>query len=440
MTNLFTRMFEKLKNLVSRLFTIGVKDSLIPYEKTRARIFNYCNLAGFSIGVFRLIYLGFLSPNPYSLLVLGANSLPLLICLLMWLLVYLERYKTAIIFSFIIFPPTLTWMGLVTNDSGMEVYLFLYFIFTFFYLHHRYHIIPVFCWIALCFLLLHFTLQGQWLQWKPGYPVDDLLQVIDYASGLLFIFIAGYFIKFSVWKFENSLRRRKEELAHLNSIKDKVFSVISHDLKSPIGSIIMFLRGIEKAGMNAEQFNNYLPEIRASMEQTGDLLDNLLVWAKSQIQQSDLNVHEISVTRLARQTLRFFESNAAKKGISLINEVPEECFAYADNNAIQIVLRNLITNALKFTGSGGFIKVKAFRDGDFINVVVVDNGVGIPADKQELLFSDFYYTTPGTNKETGTGLGLLICKDLIHKNGGTLVFSSEVGNGSVFSFTLPVSE
>ena len=129
---------------------------------------------------------------------------------------------------------------------------------------------------------------------------------------------------------------------------------------------------------------------------------------------------------------------ADSKNIRLINEVPVDCSAYADENSINIVLRNLIMNAIKFTGSGGTVRVKSHVTGPYVKVMVEDNGIGIPVNKQELLFGESYYTSPGTNKETGSGLGLLICKDLIQKNGGSLQFTSEPGSGTTFSFSLPV--
>lgn len=433
-------MIAKTKTLLHQLLNIGITDHLIPYEKHRARVFNYCNLGGFLIAVVRLIYLAFISDYQYSPLVLAINAIPLLICGAMTLCVQKERYKLAITISFIFFPPVLMLMGIYTNDNGIEIFLFLYIMFTFFYLHQRRQIIIAFCWVTVCFLVVHFSLQNWVLNQRTGLPHNSVLSILDYGSGLLFIFFTLYFIKFEVWKFEKSIRQKTAELTKLNNVKDKVFSVISHDLKSPIGSIIMFLRGIEKAGMTTESFNSYLPELRANMEQTGDLLDNLLIWARSQIKNTEEQAHEISLTRLVQQTLRFFERNATQKGITLINEVPNDCLAYADVNAVQIVLRNLITNAIKFTSAGGQITVGAIFAGNLVEISVTDTGVGIPAEKQSLLFGEYYYTTPGTNKETGTGLGLLICRDLVARNGGSLIFMSEAGKGSTFRFTLPVAE
>jgi two-component system, sensor histidine kinase and response regulator len=421
------------------LLTVGITDGLAPYESRRAKVFNLCNLAGFTIGLVRFLYLLLISHNHYSALTLLINSLPLVICSTMALCMQYNQYRKAIAVSFIFFPASLMAMAIFTNDSGLEIYLLLYMMFTFFFLHQRHQILVTFCWVMACFLTVHFLQQPAMQFLAPGYnyPHDRTLTAINYISGLLFIFLTMYFIKFEVWKFEKSIREKKEELKKLNALKDKVFSVISHDLRTPVNSIILLLRSIEKVGLSAEDFKAYLPEIRNNMEQTGNLMNNLFTWARSQIQQTEITASEISITRLTGQTIRFLERNAAEKNIRLINEVTWDSFAFADENSAQIILRNLLANAIKFTGSGGSVKIKTENTGEFINVIVEDTGIGIPSDKQPLLFSDSYYTTPGTNRETGTGLGLLICRDLVQKNGGSLLFTSEEGKGSTFTFSLP---
>jgi two-component system, sensor histidine kinase and response regulator len=422
-------------NLFSRLLNVGITDQLIPYERRRAKVFNTCNLTGMLIALLRLAYLFFNSTNHYTDVVILVNALPLLICGVMFICMVGKHYQMAIGISFLFFPLGLVIMAGMTGDRDLEVYLFLYVLFVFFFLHHPWQIIMTFCWVTACIIVVHFSLPL--VPAKSSYRPDRMLAIIDYSFGLVFIFLALYFIKFEVWKFEKSINRKKDELKKLNAIKDKVFSVISHDLRSPIGAIIMLLREINEASMTVEEFNEYLPDLLANMEQTGDLLDNLLAWARSQIKESALNVNEISLNRLTAQTLKFLGRTAASKNIRLVNDVPVDCSAFADESSIRIVLRNLIANAIKFTGSGGIVKVKCNADGSFVKIMVEDNGIGIPVNKQQFLFGDEYYTSLGTNKETGSGLGLLICKDLIQKNGGSLQFTSEPGNGTTFSFSLP---
>ncbi len=422
-------------NLFTWFFNAGITDQLTSYDRRQTKVFNSCNFAGMLIALLRLTYLSLGSPNHYPGFILLVNAMPLLICGSMLICMFLQFFRTAIVISFLCFPSAIVVMAWLTGDKELEIYLFLYLFFIFFFLHHRWHIILVFCWVTACIIAVHFSLRS--LSSGHTYPPDRVLEVIDYSFGLVFVFVALYFMKFEIWKFEKSIRQKKEELKKLNAVKDKVFSVISHDLRSPIGSMILLLREISEASMTVDEFNEHLPDLLANMEQTSDLLDNLLAWARSQIRESALVANEISLHGLTDQTIRFLERMADAKNIRLINEVTIGCSAYADEGSIKIVLRNLVMNAIKFTGSGGVVRVKSDVTGPYVKVMVEDNGIGIPLDKQQLLFGESYYTSSGTNKEAGSGLGLLICQDLVEKNGGSLLFTSEPGNGTVFSFSLP---
>ncbi|GAB2839684.1 sensor histidine kinase [Ferruginibacter profundus] len=418
------------------LCNFGVHDQLKPYEIKRLKIFNYCNGVGILSAVIRLVYLQFFALTDYPASVLAVNALPLVVCVAMTVCLTLYSYKTAILIFFSCFPPVLAAMIFFTHDKGLEIYLVLSILLTFFFLHRLKQIIASFCWTLLFFLWV--TLPG-----RPALPAapDIALAVINYGTAFLFLFITLYFIKFEVWKYEKSIRKKKKELQQLNRVKDKVFSVISHDMRTPIASAIMLMRALEDKAFNQAEFDELLPQLRGSMEETEELLGNLLIWARNQIEHTAITVSDVAVAAVAAQTIQTLQRNAAEKNIRLINEVPDNCYAQADERSIQIVLRNLIGNALKFTAPGGYVKVKQSRVNDTaINITVEDNGVGIPFSKQPLLLTNSYYTSLGTHKERGTGLGLLICKDLVEKNGGSLLFASEPGYGTSFTFSLPAMQ
>lgn len=420
------------------IFEIGVTEKLNPYEKRRAVVFNYCNTAGFLIALVRWGYLYFFSHNNYASEVFWINSIPLVLCLAMSLCMYWNRYRTAILISFLLFPPALSAMAFFTQDRGLEMYLILYLIFVFFFLHQLRLIVIAACWVIAFFLLTQVnTVDRFTFLNKYRLEKDIALASINYISSLFFIVVTLYMIKFQVWKFEKSIRQKKDELKNLNQLKDKVFSVISHDLRTPIASLITFLQAIETEEFSEEELRQFLPELRGNLEQTSELLNNLLAWARSQMKNIELNAGKISVYELTQETIRFLQKNAMEKNIHLVNEVQPDCFVYADESSTQIVLRNLISNAIKFTGSGGLVKVKSIDAQQQMKIVVEDNGVGIPTEKQEQIFGDNYYTTPGTLKEKGTGLGLLICRDLVQRNGGSLSFESQYMKGSRFIFSLP---
>jgi two-component system, sensor histidine kinase and response regulator len=427
----------KLK-LLNWLLNVGLNHTLMPYERTRAKIFNYCNVTGIIISLMRLAHLAFISKNQYPWQVLLVNTLPIIICTILAICMSYNLYKKAILISFIFFPPTLVLITFFTSNEGVEMYLLLYLLFTFFFLHRLTQIAAFFCWILACYTVVHFSDNPLFNNWHVyTFKPDVVLALINYLSSLVFIFISMYFIKFEVWKCEKSIRKQKQQLKNLNNVKDKVFSVIAHDLRSPIASIILFLRSAEQQDFTPEELKNFFPQLREAMEETSDLLSNLLAWARNQIDQTKLQGTEISMAKLTQQTINFLNRNAKEKNIDLINEVNENSLAFADENSIQIVMRNLLANAIKFTRPGGFVKIRTTATNQLINIIVEDNGVGIPKDKQGMLFGHNYYTSLGTNKEKGTGLGLLICKEIIQKNGGTLFFSSEQESGSIFTFSLP---
>ena len=417
---------------------LGVSNKLTPYEKRRAIVFNYCNLSGFLIASIRLSYLAFFSKVDYSWFELLINSLPLLICFTMAMCMVWQHYRTAITISFVFFPPTLVAMMLVTGDKGIELYLVLFLMFVFFFLHHVRHIVIAGLWVFLGFLCVEFGMQYRW----PGletysFKNDSILYVINCVSAVIFIVVTAYMIKFQVWHFEKTIRKKKQELDELNQVKDKVFSVISHDLSGPIASLINFVQAIEENEYTEQEFRAFLPALRGNLEQTSDLLSNLLSWSRSQMKNLEIKVEKVSLYDLASKTFRQLATQASDKNILLINEVPVTTYAFIDGKSSEIVLRNLVANAIKFTGSGGTVVVRVVEENGFIQLKVKDNGVGIHPEKQKLIFSDKYYTTPGTLKEKGSGLGLIICRDLVEKGGGQLFFESQYQKGTEFTFSIP---
>ena len=318
------------------------------------------------------------------------------------------------------------------------MYLILYLIFAFFFLYRKRQIALAVGWILLCWGATRvlnttpaFSFSG------IVYPFDLGLSFINYATAFVLILFALNTIKFEVWKYEQSIRKQKEELKQLNQVKDKVFSVISHDLRTPILSVIMLLRNMEQESLSPADIKQMLPDMLDNMEETSEMLGNLLVWARSQIRQTEINATNVSIADLTQQTIRFLNRQANSKRIRLVNDVQQECTAYADRDSLEIVMRNLVANAIKFTASGGYVKMSCVSTDGFVDVSVEDNGIGIPPEKQSLLFNDDFYTTAGTANEKGTGLGLFICREIIQKNGGRLMFNSERGKGTKFTFSVP---
>jgi signal transduction histidine kinase len=235
------------------------------------------------------------------------------------------------------------------------------------------------------------------------------------------------------------IEKRTQELEELNKVKDKFFSIISHDLRSPINSLAGLLDLMEKDQIKAEELPGLTKEMRIQFNHTKNLINNLLDWTLLQMNKVSIKKEKIGLKSLVDGNIKLLSSMSTKK-TNFINEIDESLTPFADQNMINLVFRNLLLNGIKFTDNGGTIKVSAVAEGDAIKVSVADNGVGIAPEIQKVLFDKTTgYSTRGTANEKGTGLGLILCKEFIERNGGKIWLESEVGKGSTFYVTIPVA-
>ena len=236
---------------------------------------------------------------------------------------------------------------------------------------------------------------------------------------------------------QDEMEKRSEELERLNQVKDKFFSIISHDLRSPINALAGLLDLIDKGAIKPEEMHKHTKELKVRFNHTRTLLNNLLDWTLLQMDKLNLQAAKINLYRLVEENIQLLGSVQDKK-ISMINEVPENAIGFADSNTINLVIRNLMTNAIKFTNDGGHVVIAAREQGREWIVSVSDNGVGMKPEVLNMLFDKTApYTTRGTANEKGTGLGLILCKEFVEKNGGRIWVESEEDKGSTFYFTLP---
>ena len=235
---------------------------------------------------------------------------------------------------------------------------------------------------------------------------------------------------------QQEIKKRSLELEQLNEVKDKFFSIISHDLRSPINALTGILDLMDKGKIKPEEFTQLVKELKVQFNHTKSLINNLLDWALLQMDKLNIQPEKINVRQLVDENFKLLSSIHLKQ-IEMINHVPENSYVLADLNTISLVFRNLILNSIKFTDSGGKIWVEAKESENIITISVSDNGVGINSEVQSIIFEKTAgYTTRGTANEKGTGLGLILCKEFVERNGGKIWVTSELGKGSIFSFTL----
>jgi len=248
---------------------------------------------------------------------------------------------------------------------------------------------------------------------------------------------------------EKQLAIKNAELNKLNAEKDKFFSIIAHDLKSPFNAILGF-SNILVEQMKENNYNGidrYVEIIQKSSEQAMDLLMNLMEWSRSQTGRMEFSPEHFEMGNMINEIMPLFESIAGQKSLTISKVLPSNILVFADKSMISTIIRNLISNAIKFSFPGGNINISIEKKPNEIMVSVADNGVGIPKDSIDKLFRiDENFSTPGTQKEKGTGLGLILCKEFIEKHGGRIWVESEVSRPSAakagrstFYFTIPVN-
>ena len=240
---------------------------------------------------------------------------------------------------------------------------------------------------------------------------------------------------------EKSVAIKTAELYELNASKDKFFSIIAHDLKNPFNTIIGFSDILieEIRSGYRERIEEYAEAINNSAVQTLRLLENLLEWANSQTGNILFKPATIKLDELLNEEFRMLSDMAMAKNIQIKSSFPDNLTIIADKNMIKTVLRNLISNAVKFTHKNGMVEVKARKDNKNVEISVSDNGIGMTKETISKLFRlDANLSTNGTENEKGTGLGLFLCKEFIEKHGGKIWVESESGKGSIFKFSLPL--
>ena len=232
-----------------------------------------------------------------------------------------------------------------------------------------------------------------------------------------------------------------EQLVHLNNDKNLFISILAHDLRSPF-TVILGLSDLLTENIrqfNIDKIEKLVNEINQSAQNTFTLLQDLLKWSRVQSGKIPFEPQNLSFTDICKDILKILNPNADAKNIKINYFASDEINIFADSDMLKGILRNLVSNAIKFTNNGGAININAEENSENVTISVSDNGIGIKPDNLTKLFDiSQIQTTTGTAEETGTGLGLLLCKEFVEKHGGKIWVESELGKGSDFKFTLPV--
>ncbi|MEQ9423959.1 MAG: HAMP domain-containing sensor histidine kinase [Cyclobacteriaceae bacterium] len=239
-------------------------------------------------------------------------------------------------------------------------------------------------------------------------------------------------------RLNNTLKMKEGQLLEINRTKDKMFTVIAHDLRSPIALFESVLNMADEDIVGKEEFNNYRNVLKKRLHSLNHLLDNLLTWAKSQLGGITANPTSVELKAIIKETIKIYQDLAQKKKIRIMVDIGENSLIYADENHMKLVVRNLVHNALKFTPSGGVVDISSLSQNGSVQLTIADSGVGMDDENIEGVMTGLtHQTKPGTNGESGSGLGLSLCMEMLSKNNASMKIRSEKRNGTAFDLQIP---
>ncbi len=244
--------------------------------------------------------------------------------------------------------------------------------------------------------------------------------------------------RYELKKINDELDSRNTQLQKLNDSKDKIFSIISHDLRGPIGSFENVLEILSGDMLSDIEKTELMDELKEQSKSIHQMLENLLQWSLSQRKEIYFKPLNVSVSEIAESVAHLLSSGARKKNIEIEIAVDEDIKAFADPDMLNLIIRNLVSNAIKFTPENGLITFTIYAKTGYVEFHVKDTGVGIPEENIDKIFkNNEYFTTRGTNYEKGSGLGLRLCKEFVEKHGGKIWAERRKDIGTDFIFTLP---
>lgn len=451
---------EQLWELDSRVRSIGNTENMDDFEKRKLGLFNQLNFLGLITGIIAPIA-GIFNDHTLPTMSWIVAFFPGLISMLVLFLNHHRRYEMAILAYFILQPFGTSLVYLSGINLGVELFFILYGILSVFFLQRISHMMFSLGFSMISYFMLAVVLKNYTYQLETAslyfYLFNQVLAIIFIFYGLYLIKKENTGYQFNILNKNRELHRvnleiekqRTEieekavqleqqtiQLTELNSLKNKLFSVISHDLKTPMYALRNLFSNMQQYDLPPEEVKSLIPDVVNDLNYTTGLMENLLQWAKNQMRSDTTHPQVIDVTTLANEVCGLLRLQAEAKHIHLNCTMKLPVEVYADRDMVHLILRNLLSNAIKFTHEDGEVSILAQDKGNMIEVSVKDTGVGMDEETLQKLFNE-YYTSKGTANENGTGLGLMLCKEFLTKNGGTMHIASEVGKGSVFSFTLP---
>lgn len=444
---------------------IGFSTSLDDYERRKLSVFNQLNFFQLLTGVL-IPLMGMLHSDAIPNSAWWYACMPSCISVVVLLLNYFGKFNTAVLTYFILYPFFTCIVYMNGMNAGIELHFLLYGVLSVFFLQGLGYMVftlalTMMNYFIVAIVLKHFIYQVE--------TENKFIYILNQLVALGFIFYGLYLIKRENSSYQWNIlakndalhqqnieiEKQKEEIAEkakllevqryklseLNSLKSKLFSVIAHDLKSPMYALRNLFRNMHQFDLPAEEVKTMVPDVVNDLNYTISLMENLLQWAKTQMQSNAVRPQTLNMTEMVEDVTQLLRLQAEAKHIAVVIKSDGEAIeVFADKDMLSLVLRNLLSNAIKFTPDGGTITIGVSEITSFVEVYVQDSGTGISKEAMQKINENNFYTTKGTSSESGTGLGLMLCKEFLTKNNGQMFIESEPGVGSTFSFTLPKPE
>ncbi|MBC9934995.1 sensor histidine kinase [Chitinophaga qingshengii] len=345
-----------------------------------------------------------------------------------WKQRYLSARLVAIVCSIVIY----TVVGLFFHN-GAEYFLLNILICCILVYDNRWITVSLSLLTIAAFLAIIFFPQ----HWALADPVPAQRVWANVATSLVFIIVALNFFKHIQSDYQREIEKQREVLATMNKDKEKLFSIVAHDIRSPLATLEVLLDMFGKGQYPEEEMGEAAAVLHKKISQLGGSLDNVLRWSSRSMKGIQAQPVNFLLEPLATEVLYFFDMIIQQKNIKVENSIPPDLLLYADKDQVSVILRNFLSNALKFSYTGGRIELRAQPAGQQVAISITDHGTGMLPTQVVNLFS--YKQSPGygTSGERGTGLGLILCKEFAQQNGGEITVESHIDKGTRFTVFLP---
>lgn len=425
------KILSTISDYWNRIINIGVYPGMPFIEARRTKVLNLMSLPGVPFTAYFLVLNICQGRFLLSLINLMTMCGSLAVFYFNKKRYYLSARVWLIVYNLVLYTVSALYF-----HNGVEFFLLTVLILIFLIYDNKWLLTGGAIVLVACFMYAHFFP----VNWGPAVPVPASRIAVNVIIAILFIIIALTYFKKVHEDYQEQTEIQRKALDAMNRDKEKLFSIIAHDIRSPLATLEVLLEMFRKGEYGEAEMKIAAASLNEKVKQVGGSLDNLLHWSATQMKGIATKPVIFSLSPLVLEVLQLFESNILEKKLTVNMDLPENLQLYADKDQVVVIIRNLLGNAIKFSHGGGMIQMKGSDQGEDIVFSIADNGVGIAADKIASLFNFKGAPAYGTAGERGAGLGLLLCHEFALQNSGRIIIESEVSKGSIFTLTLPAGK